>query len=53
MVKQIYLKEELNIRHVVERDVVTTPVQLRRQHAVVERRGADGAIIETSRMPKT
>ena len=53
VVKQIYLKEELHIRHVVERDVVTTPVQLRRQHAVVERRGADGAIIETSRMPKT
>ncbi len=53
VVKQIYLKEELHIRHIVEREVVTAPVQLRRQHAVVERRDANGAIIEASVSPKT
>ncbi len=53
VVKQIYLKEELHLRHIVERDVVTTPVQLRRQHAVVERRDATGAILEPSTPPKT
>ena len=53
VVKQLYLKEELHIRHIVEREVVTAPVQLRRQHAVVERHDADGAVVETSRVPKT
>ncbi len=48
VVKQIYLKEELHIRHIVEREVVTAPVQLRRQHAVVERHDADGVIVDTS-----
>ena len=47
VVKQIYLKEELHIRHIVERDLVTAPVQLRRQHAVIERHDADGHIVET------
>ena len=49
VVKQIYLKEELHLRHIVERDVVTAPVQLRRQHAVVERRDANGSIVDPSR----
>lgn len=53
VVKQIYLKEELHIRHIVEREVVTAPVQLRRQHAVVERQDANGAVIEASVSPKT
>ena len=52
IVKQIYLKEELHIRHIVERDVVQAPVQLRRQHAVVERRDANGAIVAPSGTPK-
>ena len=42
VVKQLFLKEELHIRHVVERDVVRETVSLRRQKAVVERLGADG-----------
>ena len=52
VVKQIYLKEELHIRHIVEREVVTTPVQLRRQHAVVERHDANGAVIDVSTTAK-
>ena len=53
VVKQIYLKEELHIRHIVEREVVTAPVQLRRQHAVVERHNADGATVGPSKIPPT
>ncbi len=37
VVKQLFLAEELHIRHVVEREVVREPVTLRRQHATVER----------------
>ena len=37
VVKQLFLAEELHIRHVVEREVVREPVALRRQHATVER----------------
>ncbi len=53
VVKQIYLKEELHIRHIVDREVVTTPVQLRRQHADIERRDGEGVIVDasTSRKP--
>ena len=38
LVKQLVLVEELRIRHVREREVVTRPVTLRRQRVVVERR---------------
>ena len=37
VVKQLFLKEELHIRHVVERETVTEPVTLRRQRVTVER----------------
>ena len=37
VVKQLFLTEELHIRHVVEREVVREPVSLRRQRATVER----------------
>ena len=37
VVKQLFLVEELRIRHVVEREAVSEPVTLRRQRAVVER----------------
>ena len=37
VVKQLFLAEELHIRHVVEREVVREPVRLRRQRATVER----------------
>lgn len=37
VVKQLFLKEELHIRHVVEREVKREPVSLRRQRATVER----------------
>lgn len=46
MVKQIYLKEELHIRHSVERETVQETVPLRSQHAVVERVDAAGHITE-------
>ncbi len=39
VVKQLFLAEELHIRHVVEREVVREPVRLRRQRATVERSG--------------
>ena len=41
VVKQLVLKEELHIRHVVDRELVREPVTLRRQHATVERSTAD------------
>ena len=37
MVKQLFLVEELHIRHVLKRETVREPVTLRRQRAVVER----------------
>lgn len=42
VVKQLFLKEELHIRHVVERDIVREVVPLRRQRVTVERSGPDG-----------
>ena len=42
VVKQLFLSEELHIRHVVEREVKREPVTLRRQRATVARSG-DGA----------
>ncbi len=46
VVKQLFLKEELHIRHVVEREVKREPVTLRRQHAKVER--SDGGTTEVA-----
>ena len=37
LVKQLFLKEELHIRHVVERETISEPVTLRRQRVIVER----------------
>ena len=37
VVKQLFLKEEVHIRHVVERETISEPVTLRRQRATVER----------------
>ena len=45
IVKQLYLTEELHIRHHIESELSRTPVQLRRQSAVVERVDADGQIV--------
>ena len=45
VVKQLYLKEELHIRHVVERETVREPVTLRRQHATVERLGPGTEVV--------
>ena len=44
VVKQLYLKEELHIRHRVETAVEHVPVALRRQTATVERVDADGCV---------
>ncbi|RYC29964.1 DUF2382 domain-containing protein [Lichenibacterium minor] len=49
VVKQLFLKEELHIRHVVEREVARTPVVLRRQHATVDR--SDGTAAEPAAQP--
>ena len=43
VVKQLFLKEELHIRHVVEREVKREPVTLRRQRATVDRLDTDVA----------
>jgi stress response protein YsnF len=43
VVKQLFLVEEVRIRHVLERETVTESVRLRRQHAVVERLDGPGA----------
>ena len=37
VVKQLFLVEEVHIRHVLERDIVREPVTLRRQRVVFER----------------
>ena len=46
MVKQLYLKEEVHIRHGVERQTFQETVPLRSQFAVVERVDVDGRIVE-------
>ena len=48
VVKQLYLKEEVHIRRHVEQAPSRTPIQLRRQHAVVERVDATGAVVDGS-----
>ena len=45
VVKQLFLAEELHIRHVVEREVVREPVRLRRQHATVERSNEGAEVV--------
>lgn len=45
VVKQLFLKEELHIRHVLEREVKRETVPLRSQHATVERRDASGRFV--------
>lgn len=42
--KRLVLKEEVHIRRTTAGEDVEVPVTLRRQHAVVERVGADGSI---------
>lgn len=39
LVKQLFLMEELHVRHVLQRETVAETVTLRRQRAVVERHG--------------
>ena len=45
VVKQLFLKEELHIRHVLEREVRRETVTLRSQRATVERRDAAGRFV--------
>ncbi len=45
VVKQLFLKEELHIRHVLEREVKRETVPLRSQRATVERRDASGRFV--------
>ena len=49
VVKQLFLKEELHVRHVVEREVRREPVSLRRQHVTLER--SDAGAAEAGRQP--
>ncbi len=46
VVKQLYLTEELHIRHRVETAIERAPVQLRRQTAVVQRVDAEGRVTD-------
>ena len=48
VVKQLFLKEELHIRHVVERETVSEPVALRRQRVTVERTNPLSDIVDPS-----
>ena len=50
VVKQLYLKEELHIRHVVERETVREPVKFRRQHATVERSGPGAEVVDPDKL---
>ena len=46
VVKQLFLKEELHIRHRTERETFPHSVALRRQYAVVERFDPEGRLID-------
>ena len=46
VVKQLFLKEELHIRHVVERETVRETVPLRRQRVTVERKDSSGDAVD-------
>lgn len=46
VVKQLFLKEELHIRHVVERETIREPVPLRRQRVTVERTDTLGDAVD-------
>ncbi len=45
VVKQLFLVEEVHVRHVLERQRVSEPVTLRRQRAVVERLDRQGTSV--------
>ncbi len=47
VVKQIFLKEELHIRHAVTRETVRQLVELKQQRAVIEHLDADGHILDS------
>lgn len=49
--KQLVLVEELHIRRRIEQEVVRTPVQLRRQNAVIERLGEEGSAASHGNQP--
>ena len=46
VVKQLFLREEMHIRHIVERETSRSPVALRRQRAVIERLDAEGRVLD-------
>lgn len=46
VVKQLVLVEELRIRLVHDQDMVSEPVTLRRQRAVIERLGPQGEVVD-------
>ena len=48
VVKQLFVKEELHIRHVVERETVRETVPLRRQRVAVERNDSSGDAVDPS-----
>ena len=51
VVKQLFLREELHIRHRTEREIVHQAVALRRQHAVVLRLDSNGRTIAPDEEP--
>lgn len=53
VVKQLYLTEELHIRHGVQQVVSHTPVPLRRQTATIERVDREGRIVPDAPDPQS
>ena len=51
VLKQLFLREELHIRHRTEREIVHQAVALRRQHAVVLRLDPNGRTIDPCEEP--
>lgn len=52
VVKQLFLVEEVHIRHVLERETMIEPVTLRRQRAVVERLDPQGRTAHDATTPE-
>lgn len=53
VVKQLYLTEELHIRHGVQQVVSHTPVPLRRQTAIIERVDREGRVVPGAPDPQS
>jgi stress response protein YsnF len=50
--RRLLIKEELRITRHVTRELVETPVPIRRQRAMIERAGPDGAFTPSTNCPE-